>query len=244
MNTKTKFAAAAILALGFVVTACGDDAEETTATTTATTSTTSGMGGSGGDGGNTTSGMGGSGGGPVIPAVPTLGKQLDRMGRPAIKTATIATFDAMGKTAKVNAYSEDSDQSNWGSNTADIAKSIAIIDALDTVCGNQLLATGLDGQGDATAKGAYDLLAGVLANDKLHINLAGTKESGLYGAEAAALGVTDAEDKGGRKPSTDVIDRSYGLLAAGALAIDDKIPAPKSVTDAEAAGFPFLPAAL
>src|SRR5512147_243094 len=104
------------------------------------------------------------------PAPPTinLNHQIDRMGRAGVNTAATAPFfrETVEEEKKVHddvsdAYNSASDPSQWSSLFADrIAGNIAILDSLDTVCGNQLLA------GKDVAPGRYDALAGVLADDQ------------------------------------------------------------------------------
>src|SRR5262245_21635312 len=72
------------------------------------------------------------------PAAPTLGAQIDRMGRPAINTALNHGFDksAAAPTAK-QGYNENAMGSTWPGYTPEFAKNLGIIDALDTgVCDN------------------------------------------------------------------------------------------------------------
>ncbi|MEA2747698.1 MAG: hypothetical protein QOI41_1841, partial [Myxococcales bacterium] len=81
--------------------------------------------------------------GPMNPAPPTLGAQIDRLGRPAINTALTATFetDAGVKGAKKDAYNQDNAQAGWNPKyIPEQAGNLAIFDALDAVCGNQFLA--------------------------------------------------------------------------------------------------------
>ncbi len=77
-----------------------------------------------------------------FPAAPTLGAQIDRMGRPAVNTALNHGFDPTqaGKDAK-DAYNAMSDKAAWlaPANVGEFMKNLAMIDVLDTgVCGNGL----------------------------------------------------------------------------------------------------------
>jgi hypothetical protein len=168
-----------------------------------------------------------------IPARPALGAQIDRMGRPAINTALNNTFngDKAAKDAAKDSYAK-APQSQWMSFTADFMGSLAILDSLDTVCGNQLLADG--------ASSRYAALAGVLVDDQIYVNSA-SGECGTYlGLEAEVVGAVPlgAGGCGGRTPADDVIERSYSVLAAGALAgIDDGITQDDGAQTTE---FPFL----
>ena len=83
------------------------------------------------------------------PAPPTLGPQIDRMGRPAINTALNHGFDGSGgvpsgsANAAKDAYNADSAVGTWGQTWAPVfAPNLAILDALDTgVCGNGICET-------------------------------------------------------------------------------------------------------
>lgn len=238
MRTHKPLTSAATLLAALALVACGDDP---------VTPTDGGMRDSGttdsgmidDDGGTTDGGMtdGGMTGGPRgRDNPPTVGDQIDRNGRPAISTATVGTFlpDAM-RAARRDAYSEAMDPATWSVFTDDIAASLGVLDSLDTMCGNQLLA------GATAVDGRYDALAGVLADDRLWVDAASGMNTGnLYlGVEAEALGVLDEGGAGGRRPTDDVIERSYSVLAAGMLAgIDDTI----TMDDGGAtnATFPFL----
>lgn len=151
--------------------------------------------------------------------MPSLGAQIDRMGRPAINTALIATFeaDAVAKDTAKDAYNA-AGETSWSSFEGELKKNLAILDALDTKCGNQLLAgAGAD---------RYATLSSVLANDQLFVNTA-SGTCGVYlGLEGEFVGALKAGEGGcgGRTPLDDVIDRSYSVLAAGILTgVDDTI---------------------
>jgi len=167
------------------------------------------------------------------PERPAIGAQIDRMGRAAISTALNNTFngDKQAKDAAKDAYNK-ADQSVWMAYTDDFMASLAILDSLDTVCGNQLIA---DAAGDR-----YAALAGVLVDDQLYVN-SNSGECGTYlGLEAEVVGAVPAGAGGcgGRTPADDVIERSYSVLAAGILAgIDDGITADDG---AQTVTFPFL----
>jgi hypothetical protein len=169
----------------------------------------------------------------TIPHRPAIGVQIDRIGRPAISTALNNTFnsDKTAKDAAKDAYAK-AGMSEWMSFMDDFMVSLAILDSLDTVCGNQLIA-------DA-ATDRYAALAGVLVDDQLYVNSA-SGECGTYlGLEAEVVGAVPAGAGGcgGRTPADDVIERSYSVLAAGALAgIDDGITADDGE---QTKAFPFL----
>lgn len=167
------------------------------------------------------------------PERPALGQQIDRAGRPAINAALNNTFngDKSAKDAAKVAYDQAA-PSEWSDYVDDFAASLAILDSLDTVCGNQLLA-------DA-GPARYMTLANVLVDDQLYVN-SNSGECGTYlGLEAEVVGAipAGAGGCGGRTPADDVIERSYSVLAAGILAgIDDGVTEDDGIQTAD---FPFL----
>lgn len=168
---------------------------------------------------------------------PTLGAQVDRAGRAAISTALVATFEADADIAGAakDAYNAASPDS-WGTFADGIAGNLAILDAIDANCGNQLLAD------DDNADGRYATLASILSDDQLYVN-SGSGTCGVYlGLEAEIVGAIGEGDGGcgGRMPADDVIDRSYSVLAAGILTgVDDTITEDDKGFDDT---FPFLKA--
>lgn len=189
----------------------------------------SGTGGSGtsggGSGGSGMGGDGGTGGGSTDPKPrgpdhpPTLGARIDRMGRAAIGTALIATFNADSdeKGTMKDAYNA-AEPETWNSFEDEMRANLAILDSLDENCGNQLLADASDSR--------YATLASILADDRLYV-LSTAGECGVYlGLEGEIAGALEAGAGkcGGRSPNDDVIERSYSVLAAGLLSgVDDTI---------------------
>lgn len=177
-----------------------------------------------------------NGGNNTPPAKPALGAtQIDRMGRAGVNTALTDPFDIvpMMTPAQVkDAYNAVSDPSAWGTQfKGKIAQNLAILDSLDTNCGNQLLA------GATAAAGRYDALATVLADDRLYVRTDKTTCTTYLGAEANAVGVTN-DDCGGRTPLYNTIDVTYSALALGAFAgVTNGIT---SKLGASATTFPFL----
>jgi hypothetical protein len=219
-----------ILVLALALAGCaGEDGTDGTNGTDGTSGT------SGTDGADGTNGTDGTDGINGNPGTPYLGVQIDRVGRPAIGTALMDTFngDSASKGSSKDAYNA-AGPAAWPSFEGDFATSLAILDSLDTNCGNQLLAD------DANPNGRYAALAGILADDQLYVNTA-TGECGVYmGLEAEVVGALNSgEGKcGGRTPADDIIDRSYSVLAAGILTgVDDTI-AVDDCTFSES--FPFL----
>jgi Domain of unknown function (DUF4331) len=164
-----------------------------------------------------------------IPVPPTLGAQIDRLARSAVNSRLNHSFDAdaAARGAAKDAYNAAA-PATWPSFRGEIAKNLALLDSLDGVCGNQLLA------GATATAGRYDALADVLANDQLNVNTAtGTCTQYL----AVEQGVTG--DCGGRAPTYDTVDVTLAAAVGGAasgvtdgIGADDQ--APSSTT------FPFL----
>jgi hypothetical protein len=214
MNRKTLFTvASAILAIGLIsVTAvgCGDDDSSSGGKPDAGLNPDTGPGI---DSGGTDSG--GDGGGN--PAVPTLGAQIDRMGRPAINTALNHTFDtnATTKGAAKDSYNADNAVAGWKTKyLAEVSGNLAILDGLDTVCGNQFLSTG-DAAGPAVA--TYGGLGGAVADDRLYIKADATACTTYLAVEANATNTIPNMDCGGRALDYDVIDVTYSAAAIGAV---------------------------
>ncbi|MEM6731976.1 MAG: hypothetical protein AAF658_10495 [Myxococcota bacterium] len=163
---------------------------------------------------------------------PALGAQIDRSGR-AVATALIDAFngDEDARGAAKDSYNQAS-PSMWSSFQGSMRASLAILDSLDTVCGDNLVAD--------LVSPRYTALAGVLADDQLYVNTA-SGTCGVYlGLEAEFVGAigSGAGGCGGRAPDDDVIARSYSVLSGPTLAdVDDTIIANDV---ANSASFPFL----
>lgn len=167
---------------------------------------------------------------------PVLGRQIDRMGRSAINTAVVDPFfsDPAAHGRVQDDYNAAQASEAWAAMFADrMATNLAILDALDTVCGNQLLA------GDQPVAGRYDGLAGVLADDRLFVNTDSGSCQQYLAVEGDALGITN-DDCGGRTPLHDTVDVSYSVLAIGALTgVGDGIASDANGA-ASLSAFPFL----
>ncbi len=177
---------------------------------------------------------------PDPPSI-NLDAQIDRMGRAGVNTAATAPFFRETVEAEKqdhddvsDAYNSASDPAAWPALFGDrIAGNIAILDSLDTVCGNQLLA------GNAAVTGRYSALAGVLADDQLYVNTASGACQQYLAVEGNAVGITNS-DCGGRTPLEDTIDVTYSVLAIGALTgVGDGIPVDADGT-ASLTAFPYL----
>lgn len=166
---------------------------------------------------------------------PALGTMLDRTGRPAVTTALVGTFnpDEAARKALKDDYNT-AVPADWASYASDIASGLAVLDGLDTTCGNQFLA-----ESDVSER--YTALSGALAEDFLLLNTTKSNCTTYLGVEAQTF-LPSVEDGGcgGRAPSYDVVDQSYTVLAAGALdqSIGDMVDSDDGgSSDTE---FPFL----
>ena len=142
---------------------------------------------------------------------PILGPQIDRNGRAAISTALIETFsaDTREKNRQKDIYNA-APQSSWTMFRDQMKQSLAILDSLDTICGNQLIA-------DANASERYGALADVLLDDQLYVD-SSRSQCGIYlGLEAEIVGLLNSGEGlcGGRMPDDDVTDINYSALATG-----------------------------
>jgi len=192
--------------------------------------------GAAGDAGTPDAGDGGDGGPAGNPAVPTLGAQIDRFGRPAINTALNHSFDANDTTkgAAKDLYNSAL-PATWSTFAPEFAKNLAILDGLDGQCGNQFLAAA------TVTASQYATLAGALSDDELYVNSAQSTCGVFLGVEAEAVGVLTAGlgKCGGRTLTDDVIDTSYSVLAAGVFTgVTDGIAS--DADGAQTATFPFL----
>lgn len=175
-----------------------------------------------------------NGSGNGAPPMPALGSMMDRVGRAAVSTALIAPIASDPEKGQMKDDYNTAMPSTWDSFQAEIAGSLAIYDALDADCGNQLLA------GPDPVAGRYDGLAGALADDRLYVNSVASSCGQYLAVELDATGVAPNDDCGGRTPGYDVIDVSYSAFAIGAVSgVGDGV----SADDASpSVSFPFLAA--
>ena len=166
---------------------------------------------------------------------PTLGKRIDRAGRPAITAALVSAFEADPDKKRLDVAAYNAAGLSNPAFTASIKTSLGILDGLDGTCGNQLLA-------DMTGPDRYGPLAKVLLDDQLYLN--SDNHGSVYlgvEAEAVKLAKPGGGAGGGREPGDDVIARSYSVLAAGAFSgIDDGVPNDDTTPTPDI--FPFLAA--
>src|SRR5215813_134606 len=145
------------------------------------------------------------------PPPPPLGAvQIDRMGRAGVNTALTNPFFRESVASEesqhemiVDAYNAAHDPSQWGAMFSSlIAPNLAILDSLDGVCGNQVLA------GPAPVAGRYTALANILADDQLYVNTA-SGSCNQYLALAANAIVISTTVFGGHNGSANKIHITY-----------------------------------
>lgn len=177
------------------------------------------------------------------PAVPALGPQMDRLGRPAINTVLNHGFDKTGAAGPAkDAYNQDRGTGGWpAAYTPQFMINLGIIDALDVGvtctdgtcaaeavptpgdrCGNQVLYNGMPGGqiGMATAS-SYMTLGGILADDQLYLDTTQTSadvassHANYLAVEFNVVTGLPNTTCGGRAPTNGVIATSYTALAIG-----------------------------
>ncbi len=199
------------LAAALAFAACGDDDNDEPTPGT----------GSGNDQGTTGSGSGAGGGMDGEPLGeanrPDLGTQVDRVGRPGISTALIATFevDEDAREERKDAYNAAA-PADWKTFEPDLQKSLAIIDGVgpttdppDDGCGSQFFIDVAK-----TDEARYAPLAAALADDQLYLDSTKAMCSEYLALERAVVYSSETiTDCGGRTPNMDVIDVTYSELA-------------------------------
>jgi hypothetical protein len=236
MNRKTLLSlGSALVAVGVMSVAgygCGDD--DTATTTKDSGPVVNPEGGPTPEAGNPETG-------PTNPAPPSLGAQIDRMGRPAINTALNHTFDPNDTTkgAAKDAYNQDNAQAGWSAKyTPQQAANLAVFDSLDENCNNQFLADPDAGSQNSNLL-KYGTLASVTADDRLWLNTAGASCTTYLAVEANATKLIPNTDCGGRGLGYDVIDSTYSVVSIGAPAgVGDGVDADPAKTGGTT--FPFL----
>lgn len=166
---------------------------------------------------------------------PALTRRIDRTGRPEISATLVAAFEAdeearLQAQRRYNAVSLDSTEFRTTFET-----SLALIDGIDGVCGNQLWP-------DPTARPRYRSLANLLLDDQIYVHGERLGGSVYLGLEAEAAGVLDGERggaAGGRTPGLDAVQSTYSALVTGTLSgVDDGIESDDAAHDPSS--FPFL----
>ena len=170
------------------------------------------------------------------PPPPALKTQVDRMGRPTINTALNHVFDTTsGQGPAKDAYNADSNASSWGTNATYISQfetNLAIFDALDTVCGNQL------GYSQTTH---YQTLATALADDRLYVDTSQSTCAHYLGVELHALGILTTADCGGRKMTYTPVWDTYTAVSGATSQVTDGLSGPVA-SKTNGTTFPYLAA--
>jgi hypothetical protein len=149
----------------------------------------------------------------------TPDKQLNRVGRPLTKNALLGLFapDAVGDQLKEQ-YNAATPATS-ARFIPEIEKGLALYDAFDGKCGNQLLA-----DREAVPSMRYRALAAVLGDDRLWVNSASSVCTQLFAVELAALAGQTAlkDDCGGRTPNYNAANVWRSLLVEGTtVGVDD-----------------------
>jgi len=166
---------------------------------------------------------------------PALTRRIDRTGRPEISATLVTAFEVDAEARlqaqrRYNAVSLDSTEFR-----ATFEASLALIDGIDGVCGNQLWP-------DPTTRPRYRSLATLLLDDQIYVHSGRLGGSVYLGLEAEAAGVLDEERggaAGGRAPGLDVVQSTYSVHVTGTLSgVDDGIESDDGAHDPSS--FPFL----
>jgi hypothetical protein len=171
---------------------------------------------------------------PNFPAPPSLGAQLDRMGRPGISALLIGTFDVEPRRSNLkDAYGRASDAATWRTAILqtnltiekELEVNLAAFDALDTGmsmtlvpgagCANALVYTG------PPTAASYQQAADLLADDQLYVDTSKALCNIYLALEIEFTSQSFLHTTcGGRMPTHDVVDVSYSVLAAGLNGLD------------------------
>ncbi|HEY5755402.1 MAG TPA: DUF4331 family protein [Steroidobacter sp.] len=165
-------------------------------------------------------------------------KQIDRMGRPLTGNALLGSFSDEDTSDRLKERYNSATPATGGEFIPEMERTLAIYDAFDGQCGNQLLA-----DAKATSPARYRSLATVLADDRLWVNSESTICGEFFSVELAALGGQGAMNMycGGRTPNDDAIDVYRSVLSMGqSTGIDDGVD--RDDHEHSTTEFPFLAA--
>ena len=140
------------------------------------------------------------------------GKQIDRAARPLTGGALLGPLATNEISGRMKEDYNAATPQGAAQFVPEIEKSLALYDAFDGKCGNQLLSAGA-----APAPQRYEKLASILADDRLWVNTESTICTQLFGVELASLaGHTEAAiDCGGRTPLYSAANVYRSLLVDG-----------------------------
>jgi len=168
-----------------------------------------------------------------VPPPPTLGAQIDRLGRPAISTLLVAALADPGPatTAQKDMYNQAADAAMWKTTMLrtnisierELELNLAVFDAIDTGlsvtqagCGNAMRYS------RPASPTSYQAAADLLADDQIYVDTSKATCT-VYLAleiEQVSSGTLVHTTCGGRTLTHDVIDVSYSVLAAGTFGLD------------------------
>ena len=139
-------------------------------------------------------------------------KQIDRAARPLTGGALLGPLATNEISGRMKEDYNAATPQGAAQFLPEIEKSLALYDAFDGKCGNQLLSAGA-----APAPQRYEKLARILADDRLWVNTESTVCTQLFGVELASLaGHTEAAiDCGGRTPLYSAANVYRSLLVDG-----------------------------
>ncbi|MBB6096331.1 hypothetical protein HNQ60_005253 [Povalibacter uvarum] len=165
-------------------------------------------------------------------------RQLDRMGRPLTQNALLATLGPAERADELKERFNETTPATFTEFVTEIEKGLALYDAFDAHCGNQLLA-----DRSAAADARYAQLARVLADDRLWVDSASSVCRQFLAVELthAAGRKSLATDCGGRTVTDDSIDVYRALLVNGTTSgVEDGVDTDDHTHSLTA--FPFLAA--
>ncbi|MEA3105518.1 MAG: hypothetical protein QOI88_123 [Gammaproteobacteria bacterium] len=168
----------------------------------------------------------------------TADKQLNRVGRPLTKNALLGLFAPDDVADQLKEQYNAATPATSARFIPEIEKGLALYDAFDGKCGNQLLA-----DREAVPSMRYRALAAVLADDRLWVNSASSVCTQLFAVELANLAGQTAlkDDCGGRTPNYNAANVWRSLLVEGTtVGVDDGLDHDED--EHSAMVFPFLAA--
>ena len=139
------------------------------------------------------------------------GVPIDRMGRALTGNMLLGTFDSAQASNELKSRYNRATPGTWAEFAQHLAPNLAMYDGLDGHCGNQWLAVQ-----NATPSTRYNLLAALLADDRLWVNSLAHECRQYLAVEFDHVGDAN-RDCGGRTPGHDAVDVFRSLLSHGAI---------------------------
>jgi hypothetical protein len=164
-------------------------------------------------------------------------RQINRMGRPLTGNALLGTTASDEESDRIKEEYVAVTPQAAAPFIPEIEKGLAVYDAFDGKCGNQLLAK------ENVSPMRYQALAAVLADDRLWVDSASTICTQLFAVELTSLArqTQYSEDCGGRSPNYNAANVWRSLLVDGTTtSVSDGLDHDDHVHSAEV--FPFLAA--